>query len=226
MLCGFPRPPCYALALLSTPVTIDGQTSVVNTSEGREGPVVGDFASTADFIRAFEAFHDRRTPSSHDVLERAARLASESMRAVNIQLRRVRSAEPEDSEWMSRVVMDCQFLVVALWRLRTAARIAASVDSDSGNGVARALAAFDGQLPELATMRHVGQHLDAYALDHPKRRRQRKPGGTELIGRRLLEVYSWSEDQFGWLRGTIDFGQAKAAAEALYASVRAARDEQ
>src|SRR6266581_605622 len=68
---------------------------------------------------------------------------------VNIQLLRVRSAEPEDSEWMSRVVMDCQFLVVALWRLRTAARIAASVDSDSGNGVARALAAFDGQLPDL-----------------------------------------------------------------------------
>jgi hypothetical protein len=183
---------------------------------------------SAASIRAHEASHDARTPSDAQTLERAARLASNSIFAIRLQLTRIRtsrvSATSDDAdEVIMQRCADSEFLVVALWRLRTTAFIAASVAFVTDT-VTAAINAFDCQLPHLQTMRHVSQHLDDYAIDHPTRRRQRKPGSTALVDRRLLEVAGLGDDEFHWLRGKLSFDDAEAAANALYAAVRKARD--
>ena len=91
--------------------------------------------------------------------------------------------------------------------------------------VAAALEQFDKELPDLARMRHVAQHIDDYAIDHPVRRRQRKPSGTDLVGRRSLEVGSWGPDYFGWLDGRIDLSKAEVAAVGVVDAIRRVRDE-
>jgi hypothetical protein len=180
---------------------------------------------SAASIRAHEASHDAGTPSDAQTLERAARLASNSIFAVRLQLTRIRTSrisDDADNAVMQRWA-DSEFLVIALWRLRTTAFIAASVAS-ARDAVTAAIDAFDQQLPDLQVMRHVSQHLDDYAIDHPTRRRQRKPGSTALVGRRLLEVAGLGNDEFHWLRGKLSLDDAEAAANALYAAVRKARD--
>lgn len=120
--------------------------------------------------------------------------------------------------------MDYQFLIVTLWRLRTAATIATWVAAVSDT-ITSAVAEFDRRLPDLARMRHVAQHLDDYAVDDPKRRRQRKPDGDLLVGRRALQVGAFGEDGFSWLDGTINVVDIRAAAAGLYSgSARRARD--
>jgi len=85
-------------------------------------PSLADFASVRAFIKAYDAYHDGRRPTAADTLDRAVRLARDSMRGIDLQCRRVRSPEPEDDEWISRVCMDFQFLIVCLWRMRMAGR--------------------------------------------------------------------------------------------------------
>ncbi len=186
-------------------------------------PVIEDFESIEDYIRAFEAFHDNRTPSPRDTIQRSARIAGESIRGINLQIRRIRTAEPEDIEWNGRVFMDCYFLIMSLWRLRLAAHIAASVPQ-AHDRAQEALVAFDRRLPDLERMRNVSQHIDDYATDHPKKRRQTKPGTNSPIGRRILEAGSLSNDLFCWLGGTISLAEAGASAAALYTSVIEIRD--
>jgi hypothetical protein len=141
------------------------------------------------------------------------------MRGIDLQIRRVRGAEPEDHEWILRVWIDFQFLIVCLWRLRMAGLMAAA----AAGQVRTAIDVFDHQIPDLARMRHVSQHFDEYGVDGPKRR-QKLPGKDEVVGRRLLEVGSWNADRFDWLGGTIDIAQAHAAALQLYTVIRESHD--
>jgi len=199
-----------------------------DTSDSARAPARSDFLSINDFVKAHEAFHDARTPSAIHTLERAARLASNSIFAIRLQLTRIRTSRiVATSDDVEDVVMqrwaDSEFLIIALWRLRTTACIAASVSSVR-NSMTAAIKKFDQQLPHLQMMRHVSQHLDDYAIDHPTRRRQRKPGSTEFVGRRLLEVPGLGDDEFYWLHGKLNFADAEAAANVLYAEVRKARD--
>jgi hypothetical protein len=189
------------------------------TKGAAEGPAREEFESLRSFIAAHEAVHDGRTPTDLQTLERAVRLGGAAMRGVQLQLRRVRGSEPEDDEWLFRTWADFQFLIVALWQMRLAACLAASTNA-AGDVVTQALVEFDRQLPALATMRHVVQHFDEYAVDHPVRRRQRKPGTNDLIGRRSLEVGAWSDQEFHWLGGTLDLGTAESAASRLYGTLR------
>lgn len=181
-------------------------------------PRLEDFLSILDFARAFDAFHDRRAPTHPEKLDRAVRLASESMRGIEIQLRRILGAEPEDRVWLSRVVTDFQFLIFCLWKLRLAARSVGDAEE-----VQKATNEFDRQLPDLAVMRHVMQHIDEYAVDGSKRR-QRRPNSEQLVGRRALEVASWDDQKFWWLGGTVEYSAARAAASQLYAALRTTRD--
>jgi hypothetical protein len=199
-----------------------------DTSNSARTPIPSDFPSINDFVKAHEAFHDARTPSAIQTVERAARLASNSIFAIRLQLTRIRISrivaisDDVDDAVMQRWA-DSEFLIIALWRLRTTARIAASV-SPVRDSMTAAIERFDLRLPHLQVMRHVSQHLDDYAIDHPTRRRQRKPGSAEFVGRRLLEVPGLSADEFNWLHGKLNFADAEAAANALYAAIRKARD--
>lgn len=183
------------------------------------GPEFDGFSSTSDFREAHEAYHDARKPSAIQSIERALRFASESMRGIDLQVRRIRSSEPEDEEWIFRIWMDFQLLVVLLWRLRLAARM---VHSDE---LIAAVDAFDREIPDLRLMRNVAQHLDEYADDSPKRRHN-LADGSKRVGRRHLEVPRWSGDQFEWLGGKINVSHARTAAARLFVAIRNQRPSQ
>jgi hypothetical protein len=102
-------------------------------------------------------------PSDAAILERAVSLASEAMRTLELQKRRLRSKEPEDDKFASRWWVDLQFFIVTLSRLRRVAELAKSV-SPVSQEIAAALAEFDNSLPMLQKMRNVGEHIDDMLL--------------------------------------------------------------
>ena len=205
------------------------ENSPTNRASGHpEGPDSSNFLSVHEFVKAHEKFHDKRTPTDAQTLGRAARLAGNAIFAVRLQLARLRKSriDPTSDEVDDAILRrwaDSEFLIIALWRLRTVAQIAASVGA-AKEIIGGAITKFDQQLPDLQTMRHVSQHLDDYATDHP-RRRQRMPGSAVLIGRRLLEVAGLGDEEFQWLRGRLNFADAEAAANALYSAILKTRDE-
>lgn len=154
------------------------------------------------------------------LLGRACRIANEAVHAVALQHRRLRSAEPEDNTFVMRWWADLQFLIVALRRLRRAGELAAH--SPAATAVIQdALKDFDQALPSLATMRNIGEHLDAYALDSPKRH-------DKSIDRRQLEVGSWDGTTLHWLvkqdgsDHELDIDVALSAAGRFYDALRRA----
>ncbi|MEX2210674.1 MAG: hypothetical protein WD689_02785 [Gaiellaceae bacterium] len=157
-------------------------------------------------------------PSAAAILERAFSLTNEAMFTVALQIRRLGSEEPEDKDFVMRWWADLQFLIVALRRLRRAAELAARVDDPSAS-VRKAIALFDAELPALRVMRNVGEHIDEYAVDHPRRHH-------EEIDRRQLQVGSWDGRVYRWLQDQsgeqleLDADRAKTAAEQLFEEVR------
>jgi hypothetical protein len=141
-------------------------------------------------------------------LERAKSLCNHGCWTVALQVRRLRSEEPEDVKFIFRFWADLQFLIVALRRLRRAATIAAFEPT-----VAAAIADFDRSLPGLATMRNVGEHVDAYATDDPKRHHL-------MVTRGKLQVGSFDGTTFDWLDQNLNIDVAKTAAERLFCAVR------
>jgi hypothetical protein len=147
-------------------------------------------------------------------LERCCRLVDIELRAVALQRRRLRSSEPEDTDFVMRWWTDRGFLIVALLRLRRAAGVALGT-SYASPAVRSALAAFDTATPSLRLMRDIGEHTDAYATDTPNRH-------VKTIDRRQLEVGQWDGTVFRWLQkpdGTphqLSIDTALAAAEDLF----------
>jgi hypothetical protein len=126
-------------------------------------------------------------PSDAVTIERAARLTNEAMWVVALQRRRLRTTEPEDHSFPGRLWADWQFFIVALIRLRAAAKIACAVPS-ARDETARALAAFDEGLP-IRRMRDVGEHIDDYAVGR---------GKHPDVERRALEVGSFDATTLRW----------------------------
>lgn len=163
---------------------------------------------------------DSSSPSDAALLERAQRLANDAIHAVALQRRRIGSTEPEDDTFVMRWWADLQFMIVALRRLRRAAELA-SRNTTAGPEVRAALTAFDAALPSIKTMRNVGEHIDSYALDSPRRH-------DKAIDRRQLEVGEWDGTTFRWLRQRdgrchkLNTTEALAAAERLYDALRRA----
>lgn len=182
-----------------------------------------DFDDTREFVTAHEAFHDAHPPTQLAILERAVRLGSDSLWGLGVQVRRLRSSEPENEEWWARVWLDFQFLIVVLWRMRQSGVLALSAGTATER-LRAALNRFDQQLPDLKRMRDVAQHFDEYAVDGPGRRHTR-PGRDDKVGRRLLEVGSWTTKEFRWLEGTINYDDADRASRELYSVVVTIRDE-
>lgn len=144
------------------------------------------------------------------ILERCKRLANHAMWTVKLQWRRVRGKEPEDSEFVFRWWADLQFFILSLYRLRTAAKIALNVsDKEISSRIATAIKEFDRQVPELKKLRDIGEHIDSYAIDSPKR--QRKD-----IDRKQLEVGSWDGAVYKWLGTSLNVDDAKNAAVSLF----------
>lgn len=184
-------------------------------------PRRADYADVRDFFHAHETYWDQVTPSRPAILARAAQFANDAAVAIDMQLVRIgdelRGGDP-DAFW--KALIDVEFLVSALWRMRAAGNLAASAMGKSWTPLDR----FNQALPDLELMRHVAQHVDEYGRDGDSRR-QFNPTTAELVGRRSLHVMSFGEWSFNWLGGTIDFDRARKASFALLSAIRTARDE-
>jgi len=141
-------------------------------------------------------------------IDRARSLCNQACWTIALQVRRLRSEEPEDQEFVFRFWSDLQFLIVMLRRMRKAALIAA-FEPDITNAIAE----FDCTLPDLAKMRNVGEHIDDYAADSPKRRHRD-------VSRSTLQVGEFDGTVFSWVGGDLNIDEALRAAERLFAAVR------
>ena len=93
-------------------------------------------------------------PTAGATYQRARRLANVAMWSIELQCRRLESVEPEDAMFVLRRWTDFDFLIVALTRLRRAARLAARIPQLQAS-LGAALAQFDRALPHLRKMRDV-----------------------------------------------------------------------
>ncbi len=142
--------------------------------------------------------------SDAEILALARTFASEALRMVALQHRRIRS-EPEDEVFAFWA--DLQFFVVSLRRVRQAAELAAG----SRPAIRAAIDRFDSELPQLRRMRNVGEHIDEYALGR---------GNDKTVERRALLVGGFSDEgDFRWLGSELNIERALKAAESLYYTV-------
>lgn len=153
-------------------------------------------------------------PSDAAILERAFSLVDEAAHTIVLQRRRLGSKEPEDEVFIFRWWADLQFFIVALRRLRRAAEIASRVPKVASE-LNIAIMKFDKALPMLSTMRNVGEHIDDYALDSPRRR-------YKHITRHSLQVGTWDGVTFEWLDERLNVDDALLASKELYSAVRSA----
>lgn len=79
-----------------------------------------------------------------------------------------------------------------------------------------AIEAFDRSLPGLTKMRNVGEHVDAYAVNDPKRRVASVDAGH-------LQVGSFDGTAYTWLGESLDIDVALAAAEKLCERIKQLR---
>jgi hypothetical protein len=154
-------------------------------------------------------------PSYAATYERARRLANIEVWTVALQVRRLRSHEPEDGEFVLRRWADFLFLIAALTRVRRAAALAAKVPA-LANEIQCALRDFDAALPNLKNMRDVTEHFDEYAMD---------VGHLKEVSRKSLEVGTISETTFQWLGYELNADVALNSAHELFRRIQAAQSE-
>lgn len=148
-------------------------------------------------------------PSDISNLGRAKSLCNIAVFTVALQHRRLRTVEPEDEIFIFRELADFHFMITALIRLRTSAKIATKVPSVS-KAINRAIKEFDNTLPALIKMRDVLEHIDDYALDK---------GRHADVQRQQLQVSKWGNATYNWLGIEFNADIALAAAERLFQAV-------
>jgi len=154
-------------------------------------------------------------PSDGAILERSKRLCNGLMYTIEIQVRRIKSSEPEDDRFPLRQWMDFQFLIVALSRLRRTTRLADKVPFVKAQ-IESAINEFDQALPFLKKMRDVAEHIDDYAVDTvPKR-------GHQEVSRKDLEVGQTDFTNFSWLGYTVNIDDTVGVAQNLFEHLRSA----
>lgn len=151
-------------------------------------------------------------PSDAATAERARSLADEAVHMVALQRRRLQSDEPEDETFMFRRWADFQFLIISLRRLRLAALLAERPETNRAV-IEKAISEFDEALPDLQTMRNVGEHIDEYAIEK---------GRDRNVDRRALQAGSLGKVTLDWLGVRLDADAALAAAEALHRAIKVA----
>lgn len=154
-------------------------------------------------------------PSHAATYERARRLANVEVWTIALQVRRLRSKEPEDGDFHFRKWADFQFLIVALTRLRRAAVLAGKVPTINRD-IQSSIQQFDTALPKLKDMRNIAEHFDAYAME------EGKMSGQDGISRRGLEVGVISDTSFQWFGHTLNSDTAMKAADKLFEAIKRA----
>jgi len=134
--------------------------------------------------------------------------------AVDLQCRRLQTEEPEDKDFVFRKWADFDFLMVALTRLRRAAKLASGIP-DCQQSLVPALAEFDASLSALKKLRDVAEHVDDYAIDG---------GRDRSIKRQALEVsvLSMGGSTLEWLGHEMNSDEALKAGQKLFDAIREA----
>lgn len=158
-----------------------------------------------------ERDREMQNPSEAVILERSKSFCNEACFTIALQCRRLRTTEPEDEVFIFRWYADLQFLIMALRRLRRAAGLAARVPQVS-DSLKIAIKEFDNQLPNLAKMRNVGEHIDDYVTNNKQNRHKD-------IQRHVLQCSSWDGTVFTWLGVDLDIDIALKASEGLFGAV-------
>lgn len=153
-------------------------------------------------------------PTSAATYERARRLANVSVWTIKLQCRRLSTSEPEDNAFVFRIFADFEFLIVALTRLRRAAKLASGIP-EIQNVMLQALHSFDSTLPHLKKFRDVAEHFDEYAVDQ---------GHDKSTRRGALEVSTISDPgpTLNWLGHEINASDALVASQELFAAIKGA----
>lgn len=135
------------------------------------------------------------------------------MWTIALQKRRLKTNEPEDSEFIFRRWADFQFLIVALTRLRRATTLAAKVPALT-SAMQNALTKFDTALPALKNMRDIAEHFDDYAMDR---------GRDSTVSCKSLEVGIIGNSVFQWLGHELNADTAVSAAQRLFKDIQQAQ---
>lgn len=180
-----------------------GESSIITGYRRETNTPMDDALSAAQGIAADAA-----------VADRAFSGANLHIFTIALQCRRLRSTEPEDQEF-PRWWSDLQFLLIELVRLRSEAAVfgkAAHIDIGS------AIHDYDEALSDLREMRNVGEHITDYYDADSKARRHK------AVDPRQLQVGSWDGTTYSWLGHEFNIDRARAAAEALFNAMRAAKE--
>jgi hypothetical protein len=147
--------------------------------------------------------------------ERAFRPSNIAMHSVALQVRRLRSAEPEDVAFIFRKWSDFDFLVVALTRMRRSVQLACELPQVKP-ALESALHDFDERLPGLKRTRDVAEHVGDYALER---------GHLRSVSRFVLETYSLSArgPSLNWLGARVNASSPLRAAERLFLAMQTAK---
>ena len=140
------------------------------------------------------------------ILEDAKGLANEAIWMLAIQRRRIAGDEPEDQQFPWRRWYDFQFSVTVLHRLRRCAQMAAEVPHAKGD-IESAIALFDSRLPNLRTMRNVGEHIDEYRLGQ---------GRAKKVDPGEIRVATGGLTNLKWFGGELDIDDALEVARQLF----------
>jgi hypothetical protein len=139
-------------------------------------------------------------------------MSNEALHMVGLQRRRIRAEEPEDTKFVFRWWADAQFLIIALWRLRSAGELALRTNSDRAS-IRTAIEDFDSAVPGLRRMRNVGEHAGDYVINR---------GHDRDVRSESLQAGSFDGVTFGWLDGALNTDVALDAAERLHQAIKTA----
>jgi hypothetical protein len=145
------------------------------------------------------------TAASIALWEEALSLANTACWAIELQIKRLASDEPEIDEFILQQVVDFHFLVVAISRLRRAADLACEAADISDQ-----IRHFDSALSGWRKMRNALEHIDDY---------WRHKGRDESIRVSGLPVFEFGP-VIRWLDTALDLDMCRRESFALFQSIK------
>lgn len=136
---------------------------------------------------------------------------------VEMQISRVHEEVQNGEFFIMRQIVDFEFLLVALARLRRAACAIEMIPIAKGT-IREAIKKYDKRLPDLMKLRNISEHYDAYLL---------KQGKDKTIDRDIIRSSLLTKCRlnatFEWMGYTMNLNECMTAAEELFLEIQAVR---
>ncbi len=148
--------------------------------------------------------------SPRELLDRALMRAKRAVWTIEHQCKRIRSDDESDTKFLGRREADWLFLIVMLFRLRRAAKIALHAPIFRGS-VSRAIERFDNSLGHLERLRNASEHLDDYIAG---------VGRDCGVNPHAMELSYVGRETFKFIGGQLDLNDALQASIELCAALK------